>query len=305
MSVTTYSAVAAQDLPTVSKGTIERISSLASEYISDRYIDVWLPPGYPQARDYDVLYMHDGRMLFDATTTWNKQEWQVDEIAGMLIEQGKVRPFIVVAIPNAGVNRHSEFYPQRPFESLTAQKQSDAYKLFRGPDLPLFATKVYSQKYLQFIVEELIPYIESNYIVNKGGKHRYLGGSSMGGLISWYGLMEYPNEFAGAISMSTHWPGVTDDGTLMFGAFLSYIGKGLATLDSQKLYFDHGNKTLDALYPVLQHQIDELLIKHQYPKNQWRSLFFSGASHNEKSWAHRLDIPLKFMFPVRKKNSNR
>jgi predicted alpha/beta superfamily hydrolase len=41
----------------------------------------------------DVLYMHDGDSLFDATLTMTRNEWQVDEIAGTLIDSVKVRPF--------------------------------------------------------------------------------------------------------------------------------------------------------------------------------------------------------------------
>ena len=287
---------AADDFPSVSKGKIERISPFKSQEVESRYLDVWLPPGYSDEQKYDVLYMHDGRMLFDAETTWNKQEWMVDEVAGTLIEQNKVRPFIVVAIPNAGAKRHSEFFPQKPFESFTQQIQSSLYQQQRSPGNLLFMSRVYSDNYLKFIVTEVVPYIESNYSVNMGAAHRYLAGSSMGGLISWYGLMEYPNEFAGAICMSTHWPGTFESDKLAFQAFLSYIEKNLPNLTTQKIYFDHGDKTLDAAYPLLQKQIDNLLKKNKYPLSQWRSKFFPGENHSEESWSKRLNIPLEFMF---------
>ncbi|OUS32073.1 esterase [Thalassotalea sp. 42_200_T64] len=231
---------ASEPLLIVSKGKIERIMPFSSKLVASRYLDVWLPPGYSSKQKYDVLYMHDGRMLFDANTTWNKQEWRVDEVAGTLIEQNKVRPFIVVSIPNAGENRHSEFFPQRPFESLAEPHQALLYQLERSENVVLFNSQVYSDNYLKFIVTEVIPYIESNYSVNVGGAHRYLAGSSMGGLISWYGLIQYPNEFAGAICMSTHWPGIFADDPLVFNAFKGYIEKYLPILSSQKIYFDYG-----------------------------------------------------------------
>ncbi len=291
------STVSAEEaFPEVTKGKIERISSFNSQLIASRFIDVWLPPGYSASQKYDVLYMHDARMLFDKNTTWNKQEWMLDETAGRLIELNKVRPFIVVAIPNAKENRHSEYFPQKPFESISPQQQTEMYKLRRSPEQALFNTRVYSDSYLAFIVKELIPYIEREYSVNIGGKHRYLAGSSMGGLISWYGLMEYPNEFAGAICMSSHWPGGFADNEVLFNAFYDYIQSNLPRLTKQKVYFDYGDQTLDALYPPLQKQIDALFIKHRYPKKQWRSQFFPNENHSEKSWAKRLDEPLAFMF---------
>ena len=55
----------------LSSGTIERLEEFPSAYIPSRNIDVWLPDGYDSNQQYAVLYMHDGQMLFDSTTTWN------------------------------------------------------------------------------------------------------------------------------------------------------------------------------------------------------------------------------------------
>lgn len=289
-------ASAEDPIPNVSKGKIERVTDFASVFVPNRYLNVWLPPGYTDKQKYDVLYMHDGRMLFDANTTWNGQEWQVDEVAGTLIEQQKVRPFIVVGIPNAGNQRHSEYFPQRPFESLAKQTQQQLYQLERATGQPIFSGKVFADNYLKFLIQEVIPYIEAHYSVNGGGEHRYIGGSSMGGLISWYGLMEYPNEFAGAICMSTHWPGTFSADDPPFAAFVIYIDKNLPKLSKQKLYFDHGDATLDALYQPLQSQIDTLFVQHSYPADLWTSLFFPGENHSEAAWSKRLAKPLQFMF---------
>jgi enterochelin esterase-like enzyme len=286
----------------VSKGHIETIENIESEFVKNRFLNVWLPPGYSKNNSYDVLYMHDGRMLFDANTTWNKQEWRVDEVAGTLIEQRKVRPFIVVGIPNAVENRHSEYYPQQPFENLSKQKQRALYQLEKYPGHKLFASKVYSDDYARFLVKELIPYIETHYNVNKGAQHRYIGGSSMGGLISWYTLLNYPNEFAGAICMSTHWPGIFSQDNEVFSEFKHYVAKNISKLSNQKVYFDYGDRTLDAMYPQLQKQIDTLFMKQKYPAKLWQSQYFPGEDHTENAWGKRLHIPLEFMFG--KKSSN-
>ncbi|BBM01617.1 hypothetical protein [Microbulbifer sp. GL-2] len=55
--------------------------------------------------------MHDGQMLFDSRTTWNGQEWGVDEVASRLISEGLIRPFIVVAVHNSGDGRHGRLFP--------------------------------------------------------------------------------------------------------------------------------------------------------------------------------------------------
>ena len=64
--------VSAQNLPKVSNGSIKRIENFKSQFVDSRNIDVWLPEGYTAAKKYNVVYMHDGQMLFDSTQTWNK-----------------------------------------------------------------------------------------------------------------------------------------------------------------------------------------------------------------------------------------
>ena len=59
-------------------GTLQRVENFPSQFIQPRNVDVWLPENYSEQKKYAVLYMHDGQMLFDASITWNKQEWMVD-----------------------------------------------------------------------------------------------------------------------------------------------------------------------------------------------------------------------------------
>ena len=76
-------------VPKVSSGKIEHFENFKSNFVDARNIDVWLPDGYSDKEKYAVLYMHDGQMLFDADITWNKQAWEVDEVAEKLITENK------------------------------------------------------------------------------------------------------------------------------------------------------------------------------------------------------------------------
>ena len=87
----------AQDVK-VSSGSLQRFSNFKSEFVSARNVDVWLPDGYSNNEKYAVLYMHDGQMLYDANTTWNKQAWEVDEISGRFLKQKNTQKFIIVGI---------------------------------------------------------------------------------------------------------------------------------------------------------------------------------------------------------------
>lgn len=286
---------ASAKLPTVSSGTLQRISEFSSQFVPARNIDIWLPPGYTAEKTYPVIYMHDGQMLFDASITWNNQAWEADDTAARLIESGQIPPVIIVGIWNGGVNRHSEYFPQQPFNALPQDKQQMLYNEEGHGTNKLFSKPVYSDDYLRFLVQELKPFIEQRYPVRPDAS--FLMGSSMGGLVSWYGLMEYPEEFAGAACLSTHWPGdFSNTNNPIPEQFEAYIRKNINKLtNAQKLYFDYGTATLDAWYPPLQLRVDQVIKASGYPANLWVSRMFEGAAHTESAWAERLEFPLLFL----------
>lgn len=284
-------------LPNVSSGTLQRLDALPSKYVPKRLIDVWVPRGIKPEQKLAVLYMHDGQMLFDANVTWNNQEWRVDEVAQALIDTGKVQPFIVVGVHNGDLNRHAEYFPQQPFSSLPVATQQQFYQLNRDPERKLFSQAVYADRYLKFLVEELKPYIDRHFPVYTDKEHTFVMGSSMGGLISMYALSEYPQIFGGAACLSTHWPGVFNtENNPVPAAFFSYMRKHLPKANSRKLYFDYGDQTLDAWYPPLQRQADQVLTELGWQAPMWHTQFFKGHSHSEADWAKRLDVPFQFLF---------
>jgi hypothetical protein len=288
---------AAPEAIQLSSGTIERLEEFPSVYIPPRNIDIWLPDGYDSNQQYAVLYMHDGQMLFDSTTTWNDQEWGVDETLGKLQKEGTIKNTLVVGIWNGGAARHAEYFPEAPFMELS-QDFRDALiqEGQRAPEQPLFSTDVYSDKYLKFIVEELKPYIDEHYTTLSDPDHTFIAGSSMGGLISWYALCEYPQVFGGAACLSTHWPGIfTMEDNPIPSQFFSYLQAKLPSPTAHKLYFDFGTETLDSLYEPLQLMVDTIVASQGYDEQNFLSLKFQGDDHSEQSWQNRLSIPLRFL----------
>lgn len=268
----------------VSSGKIERYSFKRAD-INNRTVDVWLPAGYAATKKYAVLYMHDGQMLFDATQTWNKQEWKVDETLTQLMLNGEIKDVIVVGIWNSN-NRYGEYYPEKTLDYLPAtlktQKLND---LGNDPK---------ADEYLSFIVNDLKPFIDKTYSVNSDLSNTFIAGSSMGGLISWYALCEYPNVFGGAICMSTHWANNQMDSPSIPDSFRKHLLTKLPSSSSHSIYFDHGTIGLDANYP--QHQIltDTIMRFKGYNNTNWTTKIFTGDDHNETCWANRLNVPLKF-----------
>jgi enterochelin esterase-like enzyme len=288
---------AQETLPFVPHGKIVRIQQFPSQFVAARNVDIWLPDGYNPASKYAVLYMHDGQMLYDTSTTWNHQAWDIDDIATELMRTKKVANFIVVGIWNNGSTRHSDYFPQEPYTSLSrSEKDTISAQLQRlGRTKQSFEPA--SDNYLKFIVEELKPHIDSAYSVYTNPSRTFICGSSMGGLISLYALCKYPDIFGGAACLSTHWIGTfTDTNNPIPQAFIDYFGRNLPDPRTHRIYLDCGDQTLDALYPKWQKKMDVQLVNRGYTETNWMTKYFPGDDHSERSWKKRLHLPVQFLF---------
>ena len=280
----------------VSNGKVQRFDNFKSEFVEARNVDVWLPDGYNNKEKYAVLYMHDGQMLFDAETTWNQQAWEVDEVAGKLNAEGKVKKFIVVGIWNIAAKRHQEYFPQKPYESLTQVQRDTITAQLQKAGRTTAVFKPYSDLYLKFLVTELKPFIDKTFSTLTDKDNTFMGGSSMGGLISMYAICEYPEVFGAVACISTHWPGIfAVENNPIPEAFYSYLRKNLPNPRTNRIYFDYGDQTLDALYTLIQKKVDAIMVKKGFTPVNWQTHFFPGKNHSEEAWAKRLPIPLEFL----------
>src|ERR1700687_860159 len=141
-----------------------------------RFLRVWLPHGYDDPanaeRHYPALYLNDGQNLFEASTSFTGVEWQVDETADRLIREGAVLPLIIVGMDNTGKDRFREYMPHRSMHPMMLRVQGRYY-----PD---------------FLMKEVMPFVERNYRVATGPENTGLGGSSLGALIALYTVMARP-----------------------------------------------------------------------------------------------------------------
>ena len=297
----------ARNVPRVAAGRIVDLGEIRSKYTEPRRVVVWLPSTYrPGGPRHAVLYMHDGQNLFDKRTAGYGMEWQIDETLDRLIRQKKVRPTIVVGIWNTP-RRLREYVPSKAFAHLPRKYMDQVRGLYGGDPL--------SDGYLKFVVEDLKPAIDKRFRVNSDRANTAIMGSSMGALISLYSIDEYPQVFGSAAMVSTHWPlllpanggkSVSDDEyEAVSSAFERYLDPALPDPRTHRLYFDHGTETLDAVYARYQKRVDAIVAKRGYRQGaNWISRNFPGQAHNEKSWAARVAIPLRFLLaPARSAGS--
>ncbi|WP_231388279.1 alpha/beta hydrolase [Sphingobacterium hungaricum] len=141
----------------------------------NRRVWIYLPKDYANSKKrYPVLYMHDGQDLFDEATSKGRigpLEWSVDETI-----DASSHDAIVVAIA------HAEDIKQR----------QDEY--FIKPNINFPNPK--GEQYLASIVNTLKPYVDKNYRTLPDKKHTAMAGSSVGGLLTFYAGLLYPETFA-------------------------------------------------------------------------------------------------------------
>ena len=284
MLIAQESAQASQQ---VSSGRLEFFPQFKSKYIEARNVTVWFPDGYVVGEPCDVLYMHDGQMLFDATTTWNKQEWQVDEVMGRLIAEGNIRRCIVVGVDNTK-NRLNDYFPTKCYEYVPEDQRTDVdVSVYKGDE------------YLRFLVEEVKPFIDSRYKPLTTREHTFVMGSSMGGLISMYALCEYPQVFGGAVCMSTHLsmnffnPKFNSEAWAK--GFRDYVKAKLPEANSCLIYMDCGDAGYDSQYVPHEYKIVKMIESMGWDSDHFMDRIFCGHDHNETFWAQRLHYPLKFI----------
>ncbi len=261
--------------------------------IGKRDITIYLPPSYNSTRvqEYPLLIMMDGQNIFFDSLSYIGHSWRLSEVSNTLINENKVNDFVIIGIDNASINRFSEYMPQKPFNALSRRIK---WKLRKHSNDP-----IYSDQFLKFIVNNIIPFMRNNYNITENSQEIIIGGSSMGGLISMYAVCEYPDEFGGAICMSTHWPAfIYKNSGATKNKIIDYFSENIPK--NKKWYFDFGTLGLDSQYERHQRKIDDILTANGYEADKnWITKKFEGHDHNEIAWYSRIHIPLEFFFGIK------
>jgi predicted alpha/beta superfamily hydrolase len=264
-----------QPLPSAANSLAARLRKqerFISRLLDDHHdLIVYTPPMYnaQSERRFPVLYMQDGQNLFDPETSFIKGNyWRLGETTDALIEAGAIEPIIIVGIYNAGVKRIDEYTPAE--DKRLGGGQADAYG--------------------RMLVQELKPYIDSQYRTLPGAGNCGLGGSSLGGLVTLYLGLRYPAVFSrlAVMSPSVWWRN---------RAILKTVA-ALTKKPGLRIWLDIGTKESTRAVPDAQALRDGLI------KKQWRLgedlAYFEadGGEHTESAWAERVAPMLKFLFPV-------
>jgi enterochelin esterase-like enzyme len=153
------------------KGDLSRVKELKtrSEYLGyDHIVHVYLPPGYDENVEYPAVYFQDGLDYIEYAI--------VPHTLDELIISGHIKPLIAVFVTPP--NLHQPAMPNR----MTEYGMND--------------------KYAEYFVKELVPFIDSLYPTRQNAADRLVIGDSYGGLISVYISFCYPEVIQKAYSQS-------------------------------------------------------------------------------------------------------
>ncbi|MGC8728419.1 MAG: alpha/beta hydrolase [Elusimicrobiales bacterium] len=243
-------------------------------FLKGRRVWVYLPPNYDKetSKSYPVLYMQDGQNLFDSKESF-AGEWEVDESLEKIFSQNQASPFIVVGVDNGGAERLSEYTPWKDLR-------------YGGGG---------ADEYLKNLKDYLMPEINRRYRTKTGPENTFIGGSSLGGLLSAYAVFAYPQIWGGALSMSpSYW--------WADKKFLDWFSS-VKKPDNIVFYQDIGNK--EGGEEAEEHlnnfrEAERLFLNKGFVKNKdFFSLEFEGHYHNEKFWALRFPQAVILIFPVK------
>lgn len=223
-----------------------------------RRIWVYLPKGYASSsQKYPVLYMQDGQNLFNQQTA-PFGEWGVDECLDTLQKKTK-KEWIIVGIDNGGINRMSEYSPYN-FSTKNSTITAEG------------------EQYVQFLLNTLKPYIDAKFRTLKNASNTAIAGSSLGGLISYYATVKYPETFGNAgIFSPSFWINIKQ---------VEEDAKAMNNKEMVKFYFYGGGlesqtllQEIDKIATALEKKQNIRVTKVNNPK----------AQHNEKAWQQEFD----------------
>ena len=287
----------------VSFGELESFV-IESDY-DTRKIQIYYPNNKIIDSDTLFIFMNDGEELFNAAESWHNMEWGIDEkIEEMNLNESELN-FVIIAIHSAKkgnrffvdeTKRYAEYFPKESIPYFESGFKKRRYQEWVNNN---------NLYYLEFLTEDVIPFVEEKFDISLNNKNLGIIGASMGGLSALNALIEHPDLFGFAGCISTHWVGIKpfeyvllplvgkingDDDTA--NAIISYIEDNITNIDDQKIYFDHGTIGLDSLYSTPQRRVNKIL---DSKSKDYKYLVFEGYDHYAPEFGSRFDSVLEYL----------
>ncbi len=244
----------------------------SKELNRDIKIYISLPNNYEDSKkDFPVLYVTDGQVLFKDYDNYLGQSWG---IMNTYMSKPNRKEVIIVGV-STNENRNDELLP------FTFISKKDNIELGGKAD-----------QLMQFIIETLMPIINSKYRTKSSKEYTGLLGMSVGGVFSTYAATKYTSSFGRFASISSCYMPV-------YHKMIELLKE--STFDAViKYYFDIGtsetnDENVNNLYLDTNKKVYEIL-KEKIDKEKLQFNIIPDAKHEEEFWDKRFDDIIEYIF---------
>ena len=225
---------------------------------------VWIyVPQHNEDEKLPVIYMTDGQNLFDENSTPHGSWGVIEALENEMKESGKTA--VIVGVDNGNIYRDSELTPKSIGEVQLRELLNDIFT----PQGEIFD---------DFLMNTVVPYVESNFPVKTDRRNNAVCGSSSGGLMSFFTGIEHSDKFSfiGAFSP----------------AFLCYAEQAWREYLNNKItdnmpylyiYTGNGDELEGMIFESVE-MLYDLLPETGYPYDMMNEVILFEKEHNEKAW---------------------
>ena len=236
------------------KGRFSELYEFPSEILGrTHYLRAYLPAGYDEntLATYPVAFMQDGQNLFFPDEAFLGNTWDVDDTIWQLESMNAAESLVIIGIRSA----------DRMYE-------------YTSPGY---------EAYARSLAEEVVPQAQKLLRLVDNRRFRSVWGSSLGGVVSFYTVWQYPKIFGVAVCMSSTFSHKDD----LIERILNEPKKDVA------FYLDSGWP--EDNYEVTMAMAMALASRGWTYGYNFLHLCFPNAQHDEMSWGMRLHLPMQFL----------
>jgi len=226
---------------------------------------IWalLPHDYDSSQEnYPVLYLQDAQNLFNENAAFGN--WEIDKKLAVMAEYN-IGKIIVIAIEHAEKDRIKEYNVGKTVLGMGQGKQ-----------------------YIRFVTDTLKPFVDANFRTKSDRPNTGIGGSSMGGLVSIFSGLMYPEVYGKLMIFSP---------SLWVAPKLKISNDLHENFDDTKIYLYAGG---DESATMIEHvkQFKTKLIDSEFVANKMKinlSINMQGK-HNEGYWSDEFPKAIEWLF---------
>lgn len=249
---------------------IQKLQTTITPFQLERTIHLYLPDDYENSVEhYPVMYMYDGHNLFSNQDATYGQSWGLSDFLALYDKK-----FIIVGIEcnHEGNERLNEFCPYTLDNSFFGHIDGKGKAL------------------MDWVVDELKPYIDEHYRTIPFRECTGIGGSSMGGLMALYTLINYNTYFSKAACLSS--------AISMCMPQLQYDLQNAYIYPDTHVYMSFGTREVRGKQG-LKHMIENISYFDNEFRNRNASFYMNivkNGHHNEASWEKENKVYFDFLW---------